>query len=317
MRKLIISLILITYSLVVSALVSAQVTMSAQETPYLFILGVAQDAGYPQVGCYQPHCMPGWENPSQRRTATSLALLDPVQNLSYLFEATPHLPEQLYALQKEAPTTRTGLDGVFLTHAHIGHYAGLMHFGREAMNAQGLPVYAMPVMSAYLRNNGPWSQLVALNNVALMPLGDNRPVALTTALSVTPMLVPHRDEFSETVGYRIEGPNKSALFIPDINKWADWDTDIAALLKTVDYALLDATFFADGELGNRDMSQIPHPFVAESMALFSVLPSEERGKVWFIHFNHTNPLLDLKSPESLRVIGAGYHIATEGLRLPL
>ena len=214
MRKLIISLFLMAHSLVISALVSAQVTMSAQETPYLFILGVAQDAGYPQVGCYQPHCMPGWENPSQRRTATSLALLDPLQNLSYLFEATPHLPEQLYALQKEAPTTRTGLDGVFLTHAHIGHYAGLMHFGREAMNAQGLPVYAMPLMSAYLRNNGPWSQLVALNNVALMPLGDNRPVALTTALSVTPMLVPHRDEFSETIGYRIEGPNKSALFIP-------------------------------------------------------------------------------------------------------
>jgi pyrroloquinoline quinone biosynthesis protein B len=192
-----------------------------------------------------------------------------------------------------------------------------MHFGREAMNAQGLPVYAMPLMSSYLRNNGPWSQLVALNNVALMPLGDNQPVALTTSLSVTPMLVPHRDEFSETVGYRIEGPNKSALFIPDINKWADWDKDIAALLETVDYALLDATFFADGELGNRDMSQIPHPFVAESMALFSDLPAKERGKVWFIHFNHTNPLLDLKSSESLRVIDAGYHIAAEGLRLPL
>jgi pyrroloquinoline quinone biosynthesis protein B len=192
-----------------------------------------------------------------------------------------------------------------------------MHFGREAMNAQGMPVYAMPLMSAYLSNNGPWSQLVALNNVALMPLGDNQPVALTTSLSVTPMLVPHRDEFSETVGYRIEGPNKSALFIPDINKWADWDKDIAALLETVDYALLDATFFADGELGNRDMSQIPHPFVAESMALFSSLPAKERGKVWFIHFNHTNPLLDLKSPESLRVIDAGYHIAAEGLRLPL
>jgi pyrroloquinoline quinone biosynthesis protein B len=192
-----------------------------------------------------------------------------------------------------------------------------MHFGREAMNAQGLPVYAMPLMSSYLSNNGPWSQLVALNNVALMPLGDNQPVALTTSLSVTPMLVPHRDEFSETVGYRIVGPNKSALFIPDINKWADWDKDIAALLETVDYALLDATFFADGELGNRDMSQIPHPFVAESMALFSDLPAKERGKVWFIHFNHTNPLLDLKSSESLRVIDAGYHIAAEGLRLPL
>ncbi len=72
-------------------------------------------------------------------------------------------------------------------------------------------MYAMPLMSAYLSNNGPWSQLIALDNVALMPLRDNHPVALTTTLSVTPMLVPHRDEFSETVGYHIEGPNKSAL----------------------------------------------------------------------------------------------------------
>jgi pyrroloquinoline quinone biosynthesis protein B len=261
--------------------------------------------------------MKGWEDPYQRRTATSIALIDPERDLNFLFEATPHLPEQLYTLQIEAPTTRYGLNGVFLTHAHIGHYAGLMHFGREAMNAQGLPVYAMPLMSAYLSNNGPWSQLIALDNVALMPLRDNHPVALTTTLSVTPMLVPHRDEFSETVGYHIEGPNKSALFIPDINKWADWDTDIAALIKTVDYALLDATFFADGELGNRDMSQIPHPFVVESMALFSDLSATERDKVWFIHFNHTNPLLNPESLESLRVLDAGYHIAVEGLRLAL
>ena len=311
MRKLCISIVLIAHTLANSSLVSAQ------ETPYLFILGVAQDAGYPQVGCYQPHCMKGWEDPYQRRTATSIALIDPERDLNFLFEATPHLPEQLYTLQIEAPTTRDGLDGVFLTHAHIGHYAGLMHFGREAMNAQGLPVYAMPLMSAYLSNNGPWSQLIALDNVALMPLRDNHPVALTTTLSVTPMLVPHRDEFSETVGYHIEGPNKSALFIPDINKWADWDTDIAALIKTVDYALLDATFFADGELGNRDMSQIPHPFVVESMALFSDLSAAERDKVWFIHFNHTNPLLNPESLESLRVLDAGYHIAVEGLRLAL
>jgi len=311
MKKFIISTLLMAKSLIVCSFVSAQ------EAPYLFILGVAQDAGYPQVGCYQPHCMKGWEDPSQRRTATSLALIAPDRDLSFLFEATPHLPEQLYALQKEAPNTRDSLDGVFLTHAHIGHYAGLMHFGREAMNAQGLEVYAMPLMSEFLSNNGPWSQLVALGNIALMPLKDDHTVKLTSTLFVTPMLVPHRDEFSETVGYRIEGPNKSALFIPDINKWADWDTDIAALLKTVDYALLDATFFADGELGNRDMSQIPHPFVVESMALFADLPATERDKVWFIHFNHTNPLLEPESPESLTVLDSGYHIATEGLRLPL
>ena len=32
--------------------------------------------------------------------------------------------------------------------------------------------------------------------------------------SVTPIQVPHRDEYSETAGYIIKGKNKKALFIP-------------------------------------------------------------------------------------------------------
>ena len=32
---------------------------------YLYILGVTQDAGYPQTGCYEEHCMPGWEDPGR------------------------------------------------------------------------------------------------------------------------------------------------------------------------------------------------------------------------------------------------------------
>ncbi len=198
MKKLIISTLLMAKSLIVCSFVSAQ------EAPYLFILGVAQDAGYPQVGCYQTTLYERLGRSLTTKNRNIACVNSPDRDLSFLFEATPHLPEQLYALQKEAPNTRDSLDGVFLTHAHIGHYAGLMHFGREAMNAQGLEVYAMPLMSAFLSNNGPWSQLVALGNIALMPLKDNHTVKLTSTLFVTPMLVPHRDEFSETVGYRIE-----------------------------------------------------------------------------------------------------------------
>lgn len=286
----------------------------AQETdPYLFVLGVAQDAGYPQAGCYAEHCLPGWEDPSLRRGATSLALVNPAAETNFLFEATPDLPEQLYRLRNEADYT---LGGVFLTHAHIGHYAGLMFFGREVMGARGIPVYAMPRMLNFLENNGPWDQLVRLINIRLRMMQDQRSVAIPQA-AVTPFLVPHRDEYSETVGFRIEGPNKTALFIPDINKWEDWETDITELITEVDYALLDATFYADGELGNRDMSQIPHPFVSESMALFEDLSAADKSKIWFIHFNHTNPLLDAESDESQTVLDQGYNIATEGLKLPL
>lgn len=291
-------------------------SMAAADSPYLFVLGVAQDAGYPQAGCYQQHCMPGWESPTLRRTPTALALIDPGPQRHYLFEATPQLPEQLYTLQLEAPASRNALDGIFLTHAHIGHYAGLMFLGREAMGASAVPVYAMPRMGAFLQANGPWSQLLELGNIVLKPLQDQQAVILEQ-IKVTPLLVPHRDEYSETVGYRIQGPDRSALFIPDINKWADWESDITELVRSVDYALLDATFFADGELGDRDMSQIPHPFVAETMELFAELAPAERARIWFIHFNHTNPLLDSGSAESRAVIEAGFNIAREGVRLPL
>jgi len=303
------------FSLALAVLSSSFVT-AQEDTPYIFILGVAQDAGFPQIGCYAEHCLPGWENPDLRRGATSLGVIDPAAGQKYLFEATPNVPEQLYALDNEAPNDRFDLAGVFLTHAHIGHYAGLMFFGHEAMGSSSQDVYAMPRMGEFLRHNGPWSQLVEFENIRLQELQDQR-VESFANVQVTPFLVPHRDEFSETVGYEIAGPNKKAVFIPDINKWSAWDIDLVELLRSVDYALLDATFYADGELPGRDMSQIPHPFVSETMAALDALPPSERAKVWFIHFNHSNPLLNESSEQSQFVSSQGYNVAKEGVRLPL
>lgn len=288
----------------------------AQDSPYIYVLGVVQDAGYPQIGCYRPHCMPGWEDPGLRRGATSIAVVDPGAQNKYLFEATPHVPEQLYLLEQEAPDNEYTLNGVFLTHAHIGHYTGLMFFGFEAMNASELPVYAMPRMAEFLSSNGPWSQLITFENIVINNLQADRPVLLDQ-LEITPHLVPHRDEFSETVGYRINGPNRSALFIPDINKWELWQRNIVAEVRAVDYALVDATFYDGEELPGREMADIPHPFVVESMALFDELTMSERNKVWFIHLNHSNPLLDEESAAYAKVREQGYNITGEGDRLPL
>ena len=289
---------------------------TAQDEPFIYILGVAQDAGYPQAGCFLSHCLPGWENPNLRRGATSLALINPETRSTYLFEATPNLPEQLYYLERIASSEDYSLDGVFITHAHMGHYTGLMFFGFESMNASNIPVYTMPRMSNFLRSNGPWSQLVTMNNIVIRELKDQQTVKFEQ-LSVTPILVPHRDEFSETVGYKIRGPNKTALFIPDIDKWEVWDRNIVEEISNVDYALLDATFFDGNELPGRDMADIPHPFVIESMALFSELSTMDKAKVWFIHLNHSNPLLNSASEAFRRVVTEGYNIAQEGDRLTL
>lgn len=289
----------------------------AEPDVYVQVLGIGQDAGYPQTNCYQPHCLRAWEDKDLRRMASSIAVVDTTTKTKYLFDATPDMREQLYELHKSAPDSEYSLDGVFLTHAHMGHYTGLMHFGREAAGAKGIPVYAMPIMTEYLSNNGPWDQLVRLNNIELMQLMDGMPVSLNEHLVVTPMRVPHREEYSETVGYRIDGPNKSAVFIPDIDKWEDWATDIRDVIRGVDYVLLDASFFADGELQGRDMSVIKHPHVAESMDLFEDLTGEEKSRVIFIHMNHTNPLLIDGSPAQAEVERRGFRFAREGMRLPL
>ncbi|MFT5038973.1 MAG: pyrroloquinoline quinone biosynthesis protein B, partial [Flavobacteriaceae bacterium] len=173
------------------------ISTAADEPPYLYVLGVAQDAGFPQAGCYKPHCMPGWEKPETKIGATSLALIDPASKKKYIFEATPDFPEQLFMLEQEAPTDEFELSGIFITHAHIGHYTGLMYLGREVIGADQMPVYVMPKMKRYLTNNGPWSQLIDLNNIELMTL-NNRSVVELSNLKVMPFIVPHRDEFSET-----------------------------------------------------------------------------------------------------------------------
>lgn len=276
------------------------------------VLGTVQDAGYPQIGCTKSCCQNIWGKHSNK-LVTSLGLVDPQSGKSWLFEASPDLKFQTKTLSDLSGNIGVLMpEGIFLTHAHIGHYAGLIHLGRESMNAKKVKVFAMPRMSDYLKTNGPWSQLVTLENIDLQKLAADSTIILNSRLKVTPFLVPHRGEFSETVGYRIESNKKRVLFIPDIDKWHMWDRDIISEIQQVDVAFLDATFYQNGEVGNRDMSEIPHPFVEESINLFEQLPASEKAKIHFIHLNHTNPLLNTHSPQRKDVLAKGYDIAEEG-----
>ena len=284
----------------------------------LILLGTLQDAGAPQINCNKKCCQGLFEQADLVRRVSSLGLLDFNTQKKYLFDATPDISKQLHALKKASPiATSSIVDGIFLTHAHIGHYTGLMYLGKEAVNETEVSVFAMPKMSSFISNNGPWSQLVTNRNIALQPLVANQPISLSPTLQVTPFLVPHRDEYSETVGYLIEGPHKKALFIPDIDKWNQWELNLTTELKKVDYAFLDATFYSAKELGNRDMSQIPHPTVLETIQTLKDFSMEERAKVIFTHFNHTNPLLDSTSEATKKVLALGFKIGRIHDRFPL
>lgn len=278
----------------------------------LVVLGTIQDAGSPHIACIKDCCRNLFLRPATNRKVVSLGLIDERTGKTFLFEATPDMPEQLKQLKEKSGGSSETPDGIFLTHAHIGHYSGLMYFGKEAMNAKEILVFAMPRMKSYLEENGPWSLLVENKNIAIQELAADQVVSPVPGVDVFPFLVPHRDEFSETVGYKIIGPNKSLLFIPDIDKWEKWDRDIIKEIENVDYALIDGTFFDAEEINYRDISEIPHPFIVESLELFSGLSEKEKEKIHFVHFNHTNPVIKTASPQYEQVIRAGYRVANFG-----
>jgi pyrroloquinoline quinone biosynthesis protein B len=285
--------------------------------PFIVVLGIAQDAGYPQIGCEKSCCSEAFRDQGKRKHITCLGLVDPVSEESWLFEATPDIKDQLHALNTITGGFSALPNGIFLTHAHIGHYTGLMELGREAMGAKGQVVYTMPRMKSFLTKNGPWSQLVSIDNIQLLDLKADSTIMLNERLSVTPFLVPHRDEYSETVGFRIAGPEKQAIFIPDIDKWSRWETDIVQTVRSVDYAFLDGSFYHPDELPGRNMSEIPHPFVPETMDLFENERQDITQRVHFIHFNHTNAMLRDHEPAKEHVLRAGFNIAMEGSFYPL
>ena len=297
----------------------AAATLGAEPArgPFAIVLGTAQDGGFPQAGCKKDCCKKELDNMAERRDPASLGIIDPISGQRWFIECTPSFPSQARRLDAALPKLTGRIDGILITHAHIGHYAGLIHLGREVMGAKGVPVHAMPRMEKFLRTQGPWSQLVALKNIALRPMRDGRGIALNERLRVTPFLVPHRDEFSETVGFRIEGPRQKILWLPDIDKWERWNTPLEKALAGVDIAYLDATFYADGELPGRDMSKIPHPFIVETMHRLKNQAATVRSKVRFIHLNHTNPAHDPHSAATQTIRAGGMRVAEQGEHVEL
>ncbi|MDH5476016.1 MAG: MBL fold metallo-hydrolase [Cyclobacteriaceae bacterium] len=276
----------------------------------LIVLGTIQDAGSPHIACTKSCCKDLFQNPDKNRKVVSLGIIDPENNKKFIFEATPDFPEQIKILKNNSTfITNETPDGVFITHAHIGHYTGLMYLGKEAMNAANIPVYAMPRMKLFLEQNGPWSQLVSNHNIDIQEISNEKEIQLTPNLSVIPFQVPHRDEYSETIGYTIIGPTKKVLFVPDIDKWEKWEKDISKTISEVDYAFIDGTFYNGEEINNRNISEIPHPFIIESMKTFENLSRKEKNKIHFIHFNHTNPILDQNSNYAQQLTQEGFNIA--------
>tara|TARA_Y100000588_G_C14261876_1_gene927986 strand:- start:2272 stop:3135 length:864 start_codon:yes stop_codon:yes gene_type:complete len=280
----------------------------------ILTLGTAQDGGFPHTGCIKSCCIDAWNDPKLKRLLSSLAIL--INNKCWLIDITPDFSLQLHMIQNEY-SNKIEIAGVFITHAHIGHYTGLLELGLEVMHTRNIPIYVMPKMKQFLEENAPFTQLIDLHNIELNEMVANRAVSLNETISVTPFYVPHRNEFSETVGFQVKSKNTSLIYISDIDSWDDWDVDINYIIKSNDIALLDGTFFDSDELGSRNIHDVPHPFIKDSLKRFSLLDRVDREKVYFTHFNHTNPLIRESRDELRKFEKHGCRLAQDGMKFTL
>lgn len=308
--------------------------------PRLRILGTVQDGGLPHAGCWCSHCDAARSPFAHPRFVSSLALILPRPSDRpevFLFDATPDLRPQLDLLHDLRPDSsrtvdRRPVDGVFLTHAHIGHYLGLAFFGFEALHTTNMPIYCTKRMGDFLRTNGPWSQLVRIGNVQLFELAPGQPAQVPTAadgrpwVCVTPIQVPHRDEYSDTVAFIIRRePDEQAasvptvLFVPDTEPWRTWNPTLLDVIKQhhVTIAILDGTFYSAEELPDRNATKIGHPLIKDTMDLLEPLVGAGRLRVYFTHLNHSNPALDPSSSATREITRRGFKVAREGLEIEL
>jgi len=248
----------------------------------LVVLGIVQDGGMPHPGCNKPPCSEVRAGTRHAEKVSCVGLINRDTGAAYMIDATPDFTAQLHALTGGKPP-----DAIFLTHAHIGHYTGLMYLGKEAMATKDVRVYGTRRMISFLRKNAPWNALITDDRIEPRVLQPGESVDIPPGLKVTPILVPHRDEFSDTVVYLIEGPRKKVLFIPDIDKWEKWNRDLREMAEKVDVLLVDGTFSSMDELPGRNIAEVPHPLMTETRALVQ----GTRAKLWFIHLNHSNPAL--------------------------
>lgn len=253
-------------------------------TVEMMLLGIAQDAGLPQVGCHCSNCQAVSDGTLAAETAVSMAVIDSSQTRYWIIDATPDIRTQMALVAARYPNAE--LAGILLTHAHIGHYTGLMFLGRESSNAQALPVWASASLCNFIRQHAPWQQLVDLGNIALNTVTPDTEITLAENLSFLGTEVPHRGEYSDTLAFSVRGKRDSAFYCPDIDRWSDWNKDVREVVLSHRVNFLDATFFDANELPGRDLSTIPHPLVTDTVARLAHCSTE----VVLIHLNHSNPL---------------------------
>ncbi len=262
------------------------------------ILGTIQDAGIPHINCQCNNCTSAI---IKSKLVASIAIISGKE--TFIIDCTPDFPYQVINLGKNT----SEINGIFITHLHIGHYLGLVYLGREAASTNKMKILATAENLQFIESNKPFSHLIDREEIKCQEIKFDNPLQLNSQLSITPFEVPHRNEDGNTSGYHIEG-SKSLIYIPDMDDYSD---EVLKKIESADIALIDGSFYTKSEIMRQ--RNVPHPPITLSIDKLKNFNT----RVIFTHFNHSNPVLNSESKEYKEVISKGFEIAQDGMVISL
>lgn len=264
------------------------------------ILGSVQDGGVPHLGANSKADEMARQNRENIKYVTSVLLKEGESNNSpkYLIEASPDIRYQVDAGY---------IDGVFIPHTGLGHVTGLLYFGKEGQNAQDLNVHTNKDVERFLMNNDPYRYLLDRENIEIQNLGDQQEMELMGG-KITSYQYEHAALVEKTTGYMIEGESKKLFYLSDID---EINRDVKEKVKEADIAILDGTFYSKDEIERYE--EVPHPTIPETMEKFSETDTE----IYFIHMNHTNPVLIEDTEERQEVEERGFGVVEKGMEFQI
>ena len=285
------------------------------------VLGTAQDAGIPQIGCHCSNCSRAVSNTMYKRLISSLGIINQETGNSFVIDCTPDFRDQYFILdgirkkyldrelyhEKITNSDNLGIKVILLTHAHMGHYLGLTQLGKECAEVNDIHLFGTKKMVKYLNANRPYKDLIKNNNIRPITIEHGKTVSIDQNLTVTPFLVNHRQDYTDTVGFSIQGPNNKLLYAPD------FDTITQPVLERIPgsyISIIDGTFYQPDELSpRRDMRLVPHATILDTMK--TLKPYHKKSRIFYTHFNHTNPVVDTDGTEANYVKAQGFGLVPE------
>lgn len=259
------------------------------------VLGNVQDGGVPHLGCSCDVCEKAREDPREQKHVASLLLKENNEKdtIRYLIDATPDIRFQI---------TGDYLDGVFISHANLGHLNGTLYFGEEGIDADRVSIYCNEGVENYMMNNDPFRMLVDRQNIEIRNFENGDSEDLQGG-EITVENHEHPQVNHDTTSYWIQGEKKTLYYISDIT---EFNREILESIQKADIAIIDGTFYTENEIDR--FEEVPHPPIKQTIKKTSDFDTE----IHFTHLNHTNPALREDSEERISIEEQGYGVVEQG-----